>query len=60
MTNQAVPRLDPDTVITALEQAIEEIEKRNKEDPVRQLADEIDDVLRRYIVETVSPPRPKS
>jgi len=61
-----------DAVIKAIRQAIAEIDKRpkdekddkgekeEKDDPVRQLADELDDILRRYIVETAVPARAKA
>jgi hypothetical protein len=52
--------LQQDGVAAALLTAIEELEKRPKEDPVRQLAVEVDDVLRRYVAETAIPARPQT
>lgn len=66
--SHAVP--ERDVVTTALTQAIVEIRKRKpaedrekndkekdrpRTDPVLQLADELEDVLRRYVVETAIP-----
>lgn len=45
---------EPDPIETALKQAIAELKKSQRDSPLRQYADEVDDILRRYVAQKVS------
>jgi hypothetical protein len=44
----------PDPIVTALKEAIAELKKSHRDSPLRQYADEVDDILRRYVAQNVS------